>query len=115
MKSSSVVPEPSPDLFQRAFLVRRSSIHLAQSSDIQRQSALLAMADALATRSREIVQANVEDINRSLATGLNQSLISRLKLDEQKLECAIEGVRKLAYLSDPLGRRLLPRDQSGVS
>jgi len=110
MKSSSVVPEPSPDLFQRAFLVRRSSIDLAQSSDTQRQSALLAMADALATRSREIVQANVEDINRSLATGLNQSLISRLKLDEQKLECAIEGVRKLAYLSDPLGRRLLHRE-----
>ncbi|WP_320667793.1 glutamate-5-semialdehyde dehydrogenase [Prochlorococcus sp. MIT 1307] len=110
MTCSLRVPEPSTDLYKRAVLVRNSASTLGQTSDVQRKSALIAMADALARRSTEIVKANIEDLNRSSDEGLNQALMARLKLDEIKLKAAIEGVRQVACLPDPLGLRQLYRE-----
>ena len=110
MKNSSGVPEPSSDLLQRAVAVRRSSRDLAQSTNDQRKSALISMADALTLRSREIVEANLEDLRCSSDKGLSEALVARLKLDDEKLGVAIDGVRKVASLPDPLGLRQMNRE-----
>ena len=68
------------------------------------------MADALAERAEVIVAANQEDLERSAAEGLATALMARLKLDAGKLRGAIDGVRKLASLPDPLGKRQLHRE-----
>ncbi len=103
MNTSFSVPEPSPDLLQQATLARRSARDLSQTTNDQRRFALNSMAEALLLRSREIVEANLEDIRRAKKVGLGQSLVARLKLDEAKLKDAIEGVRQVALLPDPLG------------
>ena len=106
----SNVPEPSAALLQRAAAVRRAAVDLGQTDDSQRALALQAMADELTDRATTILAANREDLERSAADGLSPALMARLKLDDTKLAAAIDGVRKVASLSDPLGCRQLHRE-----
>ena len=106
----SSVPEPSAALLKRAAAVRRAAVDLGQTDDGQRALALQAMADALTDRASTILAANREDLERSAADGLSPALMARLKLDDTKLAAAIDGVRKVASLSDPLGCRQLHRE-----
>ncbi len=80
---------------------------LGQLSDGERRAALLAMADALEADSAAIVAANAADLEAAATEGLAPALVARLKLDAAKLAGAIEGVRQVAALSDPVGRRQL--------
>ncbi len=105
--SAVSVPDPSPELLQRAAAVRRSAMALAQLTDAERQGALQAMAEALEAQRGQILEANRLDLNAAAADGLASSLIARLKLDGPKLDGAITGVRQVAALADPLGRRQL--------
>ena len=104
------VPEPSAELLQRAGAVRLAAVDLGQTDDQQRSQALQAMADALAEHADAIVAANRTDLERSAAEGLAPALMARLKLDAAKLDGAIDGVRKVAALPDPLGQRQLHRE-----
>ena len=104
------VPEPSPELLHRAGAVRLAAVDLGQTSDDQRAQALHAMADALEGHADAIVAANQEDLSRSADAGLASALMARLKLDASKLAGAIDGVRKVADLADPLGQRQLHRE-----
>ncbi|MEB3173454.1 MAG: glutamate-5-semialdehyde dehydrogenase [Cyanobacteriota bacterium] len=101
------VPEPSAELLSRAAALRRSAMALGQLSDAERRAALEAMADALAADQEAILAANQADLKAAAAEGLADALIARLKLDAAKLSGAIEGVRQVAALADPLGVRQL--------
>jgi glutamate-5-semialdehyde dehydrogenase len=103
----ATVPDPSPELLQRALAVRRAASGLAQTTDAERRAALGAMADAQAAAADTIVAANRADLEAAAADGLAAPLVARLKLDAAKLQGAIEGVRQVAGLADPLGRRQL--------
>jgi len=104
---ASVVPEPDPQLLQRAAAVRRAAMALGQASDAERTGAVAAMADALEAASDGILEANRADLAAADAEGLAPALVARLKLDAPKLAGAIAGVRQVAALADPLGRRQL--------
>jgi glutamate-5-semialdehyde dehydrogenase len=101
------VPDPSPELLQRAAAVRRSAMALGQCSDQQRRAAVAAMAEALEANRVAILAANQADLEAAAADGLAPSLVARLKLDGAKLDGAIAGVRQVAALADPIGRRQL--------
>ncbi len=109
MKDSFTVPSPSKELVQRAFEVRQAASTLSLTSDSQRQMALNSIATSLESNSTKIVAANAEDISRSTKEGLSESLLSRLQLSEKKLKLAIEGVKKVSLLPDPIGSRQLHR------
>ena len=104
------VPDPSPELLLRAAAVRRAAMALGQLSDGERRAALLAMADALEADSAAIVAANAADLEAAATEGLAPALVARLKLDATKLAGAIEGVRQVAALPDPVGVRQLHRE-----
>jgi glutamate-5-semialdehyde dehydrogenase len=104
---SPAVPDPSPDLLQRAAAVRRSAMALGQCSDQERRAAVEAMAAALEAHRPAILAANQADLEAAAAAGLAPALVARLKLDPAKLDGAIAGVRQVAALADPLGRRQL--------
>ena len=101
------VPEPSPELLQRAARVRRAAMALGQWSDAERRAAVLAMASALESDRESILAANQADMEAAASDGLAPALMARLKLDGAKLDAAIAGVRQVAALADPLGRRQL--------
>jgi len=106
-QSPSPPPEPSAELLQRAAIVRRSAMALGQLADADRQAAVLAMAEALEAARAEILAANQADLDAASADGLAAALVARLHLNGAKLDGAIEGLRQLAGLADPLGRRQL--------
>ena len=105
--TTAAVPDPSPELLQRAASVRQSAMQLGQLGDGERRAALDAMADALAADAEAIVAANAADLEAATAEELAPALVARLKLDAAKLHGAIEGVRQVAALPDPVGRRQL--------
>jgi glutamate-5-semialdehyde dehydrogenase len=105
--SDPVVPQPGPELLQRAAGVRRSATALGQLADQQRCAAVEAMADGLERQREAILAANRADLDAAVAEGLAPALVARLKLDAAKLEASIAGVRQVAALPDPLGRRQL--------
>ena len=104
---SPTVPDPSPELLQRAAAVRRSAMALGQCGDAQRRSAVEAMATALEAHRPAILAANQADLEAAAAADLAPALVARLRLDAGKLDGAIAGVRQVAALPDPIGRRQL--------
>ena len=110
MQNQTQISAPTDDLLLRASDVKKASIELPQSSNEERQEALSAMADSLHNNAEKIIPANEKDLQRSKDSGLSQSLLSRLKLNKDKLSNAIKGVRQVACLSDPIGLRQLHRE-----
>ena len=104
------VTEPSPELLRLATAVRRAATALGQTDDAQRQQALESMAAALQRHTDAIVEANRQDLEQAVTEGLAPALVTRLKLDAGKLAGAIDGVRQVATLPDPLGVRQLHRE-----
>ena len=101
------MPEPDADLLQRAARVRRAAMALGQLPDGERNAAVMAMADALEEGAGAIIAANRSDLEAAEQDGLAPALVARLKLDGAKLAGAIAGVRQVAALPDPVGRRQL--------
>ena len=102
---NTTVPDPSAELLQRAVQVRQAAMALGRCTDAERRQAVLAMAEGLEASRERILEANRQDLAAAEADGLASSLVARLRLDGPKLEAAIAGVRQVAALEDPIGRR----------
>lgn len=72
----------------------------------QRDAALIAIAEALRSRSAAILAANREDLDAARAGGQNDAYLDRLALDEDRLSAIAEAVAGIAALPDPVGRVL---------
>jgi len=68
-----------------------------------KNAALHAMADALATREGEILEANARDLEAGRANDLSSALMDRLKLTPERLAGIAADVRSIAGLPDPVG------------
>jgi glutamate-5-semialdehyde dehydrogenase len=113
--SSSDVPLtefPSPDLpsplpqspvLQAAYRAKAAAAELAPLPRTPKDEALLAIADALVVRTREIVEANAEDVERARAAGTSASVIDRLTLNRERVAAIASDVRHVAGLPDPVG------------
>ncbi|MGO3039325.1 glutamate-5-semialdehyde dehydrogenase [Corynebacterium variabile] len=69
----------------------------------EKNTILLAAADALVARSAEILSANEEDIAAGRERGMDESLIDRLRLTDERVEGIAGGLRQVADLPDPVG------------
>jgi glutamate-5-semialdehyde dehydrogenase len=69
----------------------------------RKAAALKAMADALESRAREILEANAEDASRAEADGVTAAVLDRLTLTEERIAQMAKGVREVAGLPDPVG------------
>lgn len=76
---------------------------LAQTSQQERNQALLAVAAALDAAHPSILAANAKDVEQAQAQGMSQSLLDRLRLDTDRLSSVSHGLRALVTLTDPLG------------
>ncbi|GGF89167.1 glutamate-5-semialdehyde dehydrogenase [Paenibacillus abyssi] len=72
----------------------------------QKNTALLQMADALVSEQQSIIAANNEDIERGRNNGTSESLLDRLKLNEDRIAGIAEGLRQIVQLPDPVGNVL---------
>ncbi|MFM7491729.1 MAG: glutamate-5-semialdehyde dehydrogenase [Actinomycetota bacterium] len=88
---------------------RKAARTLVAATYKERQKALLNIADALETRSSEIISANNQDMERGRSSGLNSQLLDRLMLNESRIAGIAGGARKVAALPNPLGTVLRQR------
>ena len=91
------------DLADRAKVASRS---LARLSTKEKNALLLAVAEQLEAREKEILQANRGDVQAAKEAGLSGALLDRLELNPKRFAEMVEGVRKVAALSDPVGEVL---------
>jgi glutamate-5-semialdehyde dehydrogenase len=96
-------PLPQSAVLQAAYRAKAAAAELAPLPRTPKDEALLAIADALVVRTREIVEANAVDVERARAAGTSESVIDRLTLNRERVAAIAADVRHVAGLPDPVG------------
>ena len=89
-----------------AIKARTAARTLSTATGAERKAALYAIADAIESRSAEILKANGEDIVRAKAEDMHPQMQDRLLLNESRVAAIANGARLVADLPDPLGQVL---------
>ncbi|MEN9687336.1 MAG: hypothetical protein RL381_348 [Actinomycetota bacterium] len=85
---------------------RRAARTLSTATTAERRAALEAIAQALESRSTEIIAANELDMANARAENMHPQMQDRLLLTPDRIAGIAGGARKVAALEDPLGRTL---------
>jgi glutamate-5-semialdehyde dehydrogenase len=85
---------------------KAASRQLARLTTAEKNSCLLAMADAIESSGQPIKEANTRDMAAGVAGGLSSAMLDRLKLDDKRIATMAKGLRDVAALPDPVGRVL---------
>jgi glutamate-5-semialdehyde dehydrogenase len=85
---------------------KAASRELAKLTTAQKNSCLLAMADALEKNAASLKEANALDMEAGARMGLTTAMLDRLKLDDKRIAGMAKGLREVAALPDPVGRTL---------
>lgn len=83
---------------------KESAMKISQLQTVEKNEALLAMADALENNMKEILEANQKDIEEARKNRLNEALIERLTLTEDRVVAMQDGLIQIANLKDPVGQ-----------
>ena len=81
---------------------KKASFLGATLSFEKKNSALLAMADALEENMSEILSANEVDLENAKGV-IKGVMLDRLRLDEKRVRAMADGIRKVVSLPDPIG------------
>jgi len=85
---------------------RDASRELARLTTVEKNTCLLAMADALEKNAAALKEANDLDMDAAAKSGLSSAMLDRLKLDDKRIAAMARGLREVAALPDPVGRIL---------
>jgi glutamate-5-semialdehyde dehydrogenase len=91
---------------QLAKNAKAASRELAKLSTREKNSCLLAMADALEKNSSALKEANALDMEIGAKLNLSAAMLDRLKLDDKRISAMAKGLREVAALPDPIGKIL---------
>ena len=84
---------------------------MTRLSTADKNTSLLAMADALEANAVAIKEANAKDMETARAMDLSQPMLDRLLLDDARIAGMAKGLREVAALPDPVGRVLDERNR----
>lgn len=88
---------------------------IATASTQTKNSALLAIKEAMAASRLSILQANLKDLDAGRNQGLYAALLDRLELNDARIDGMIEGVEHIIALPDPVGEiSRMARRPSGI-
>ncbi len=76
---------------------------IAMLPTARKNAVLQRAAEALEARTAEVLEANTRDIEEGRAAGMDEALVDRLALDEQRIAGIADGLRQVASLHDPVG------------
>jgi glutamate-5-semialdehyde dehydrogenase len=91
---------------QLAKQAKAASRELAQLTTAEKNSCLLAMADALEKNSGALKEANALDMEVGAKLNLSAAMLDRLKLDDKRISGMAKGLREVTALPDPVGKIL---------
>ncbi|PYG87257.1 glutamate-5-semialdehyde dehydrogenase [Ruminiclostridium sufflavum DSM 19573] len=84
-----------------------AAVKMAALDSETKNNALARIALALIENKDRITAANNDDLKRSEEEQLASPLLKRLKFDEKKINDAVEGIKSLIGLEEPVGKTLL--------
>jgi glutamate-5-semialdehyde dehydrogenase len=79
---------------------------LALLSPESKNKCLLQMADAIEDSAKEIKTANKKDLKAGKEKGLSNAMLDRLELTDERIAAMADGLRTVASLDDPVGKKL---------
>jgi len=85
---------------------KEASRELAKLTTAEKNTCLLAMAEALEKNVEALKYANADDMELGAKINLSAAMMDRLKLDEKRIAAMAKGLREVAALPDPVGRLL---------
>ena len=88
---------------EKLLRARAAASKLALLSTAEKNALLLAVADAMVSHERQILAANLDDIQ---SPGLDGAMRDRLLLSSERIKEMSRGVREVAALPDPIGETL---------
>lgn len=89
---------------KQARRAKEASRKLACISAEVRDTALLAMADALEARQAEVLEINAKEVEAAKAKSTRTNMIDRLILTPKRIADMAEGIRQVVKLPDPIGK-----------
>jgi glutamate-5-semialdehyde dehydrogenase len=87
-------------------LAKKASGSLAIASTIQKNEALEQIAKLLVASEKEILAANLKDLERAKADGLSTGLQDRLMLNTDRIAGLANSMREIIALPDPIGEAI---------
>lgn len=91
-------------VFEQGKNAKGTLTFMSQVTTEQKNNALNAVADALEKNVDVIIAANKIDLTEGKENGLNDGLLDRLMLNEERIKGIADGVRQVAILDDPCGK-----------
>lgn len=89
---------------------------LSLLSSQKKNEALIACAEVILGRKREIIEINRIDLRNAQEKGTGDALMDRLELNEDRVNSMISGIRHVATLKDPVGEIVqMDPTPSGIS
>ncbi|MDX6616475.1 MAG: glutamate-5-semialdehyde dehydrogenase [Solirubrobacterales bacterium] len=82
---------------------KAAALRLAVATTEAKNAALVEIAGRIEARKAEILEANAADVEAGREAGLDDALIDRLLLDDERIAGMAEGVRQIVALPDPVG------------
>ena len=82
---------------------RQASRVLARADSNKKNAALLAIADLLESSMEVLLDENNKDLTAGKENGLDDALLDRLALNEERVNGMADGLRQIAALPDPVG------------
>ncbi len=95
--------QASTGVRELAQAAKNASRALRSATTAAKNEALHALADALVADADRILAANVVDVERESAAGMNAGLVDRLRLTQERIAGIADALRELAALPDPVG------------
>ncbi|TDH73307.1 hypothetical protein CCR75_007392 [Bremia lactucae] len=89
-----------------AIAAREGCHQLRALSSMERTNILFCIADELKSNSKAILEANRKDLLMAQKSSIDDGLIARLKLSDEKLQTLCDGIRSIAQSEEPIGRLL---------
>lgn len=91
------------DIAQRA---RAASLALASASTSEKNDALQAIARGLESNRKLLKEENKKDLDHAEENGLSGAMVDRLRLNHERIDSMVKGLRQLIDLPDPVGANL---------
>jgi glutamate-5-semialdehyde dehydrogenase len=82
---------------------RKASRVLAGAEPGSKNAALMAIADEIEASSDLLKQENEKDLSAGRANGLDEAMLDRLALNDERISGMAGGLRQIAALPDPVG------------
>ena len=96
---SQDVSQTINDLALRA---REASLSLAGASSSDKDDALQAIARALESNRKLLLEENQKDLDSAEENGLSEAMVDRLRLTHERIDGMVQGLRQLIDLPDPV-------------